>query len=1634
MAKKRLNTKLLIILASAVAVLAVGLVIATNWYRENAGRAVRRAQEFEAAGEYGLAAGQWEKAYRATNDSQYRLSGIEALSYNTSGPEGDEAIQAIYSGLNNLVASDPGDLSAIRPLLRLYARGARFGGGSPGRAVEEVRRLARLVLAQQPDDAEAKIYDAAATLALTNVSTQQIPEEEVEAARAALRETVPVTPIDGTGVTALLADLQRQFAAGGIAATELMEGVQAMRETLAQVADAAGEMTPREGIPTDVAAVRTTVSRGYSVLSQWAAQLARDASVREALGEEAARALPVELRDAALAEAAAAIESLDADRDKYTDDFLEAHLYRASLQTDTRDFAAAEQTYATLSELRPWDPRVAKAHGDFLMDRNRPAEAAAVLRANYATRSEPLPEIKGPAGATARQVRALAGQYLADAVLAERDATSEAARRAELLEEARAALSESAAARRQANIPEQRDAQRIEAQLEIAAGQPYEGLRLLAAALRTSGDFAGGGDRGRGRARLLRLLADTNRQLNQPGTELEYLEQLQATARQFMRLGDYLRLAELYATTGRADDARQIASFLSTLAPDNSRVQLLQAQLAPREEATAAYEAMPEETESELRSKLQLAVNTNRVEESRRLGERLLEVAPDDERVAIAVAQIMVRAGDSDAARSVLGRYPDSQAAQLILEQLEGMASGGEARFDSLPPEQRLRLEARLAASRGDEEEAIAKLQQAAELSPDNPEILDPLFRALLATGRAEDARPLLPSLVTSARDGVGGETYRIELLLAEGETQAALQAAEALYNQYDSALPAARLYADALAASANAGGDTAARAVEVYEQALRIAPQDERSLAGIVGVLERAGRAEEAKPYIDRGLRVNPRNATLVRAAIGYELRYGDPSRILDVRRTAVEENPDDPAVRQALVDTLALAARGAANQDEPDRAQTLAQEAVDAAAAGLERSPESVGLLRSLVAAAPLAGDDAVARAKAILEERMTPSSSNSLIAEPAAVSAAAALLANTGDASGAEAVIRRHLAATPEAPARQRSLMLAGLAQLLEGQGQTQAALEVLEATKDQPAIRAQRVRLLAQAAARRDPNVPDALGRLRDEVAAADASDEPLSAGMLTTAAAAELDAGDPGRAQELASRAAQQEPGRSDTLYIQGIVALRQPAAERDLADAEAKLAQAVQANPRNVEAMRTLAEARLLRGDPDGAADALARLLDVRPDDVRARLGIVRLAMTQVPPDYGAADRQFRAAEAAGVGDNPQILISRAQMAERRGNLDDAIRYAQEATQAAANLNAGETAGDADLAAAPAAYVQAYTQLLVQAGRERDAIPLLDRVIAADGGPATWWARNSRAAALASAGRIDEARPAFEEAYRAANEASPAAAEATLAAAQAGVDHAFAYGLIADAVAAEGADPRLLLTASRLATRAGDLTAAADLVTRARARSQDLGQLDENAELGYELQLGTIELQMEPPQLEQAMERFRNVLAKRPTSEAAANNLAYAITLHVAAGGLGDDEATRLLREADRFGEIALTSAQERARQTGTAVNPNVADSAAWASTLLAIRTDNPQDIEAGLRRLEAVRSRAASDDEDFPELYYHIARAHEALDNLVAARTAVQTGMDLLDRRAAEPGGPRPSDSATRRRLEALSAELKGE
>ena len=580
MAKKRLNIKLLIILASTVAVLAVGLVVATNWYRENAGRAIRRAEAFEAEGRYDLAAGQWEKAFRATKDSQYRLRGVEALSYRTSEASGNEAMQSIYAGLNNLVASDPGDLAAVRPLMRLYAESARLSGGTPGQATREVRRLAGLVLAQQPDDAEARIYQAAATLALSTAVAEQVPAEEVEAARETLRELVVAQPLDGTGIAALLSDFARQSNAADDPAV-VMERLLAFRDLLDAAAEATAGMTPRDDSPTDVAAARTTLARAYSALATWSVRLSRAPEVQAAIGEEVAAAVPGELREASIAQSQAALAALDESRDAMADEFVNAHLYRVALLGESRNYDEAEAILQKLSALRPWDPRVAKQHADFLMDRGRPAEAAALLRDLYAKRDEPLPQIPGPPGVTTRQMRTLLGQYLAEAALAEREAATDAAERERLLKEATAALSESTAARRRANVAEQPDTDRVQAQLQIAGGQPYEGLRTLAESLRTSGEGATL-DGGRERAQTLRLLASTNRQLNQPGTELDYLDQLWNGGRQFMVFGDFLRYAELLVRDGRREEAEQVATLLNSVAPDHPQVRLLQVAVAPR--------------------------------------------------------------------------------------------------------------------------------------------------------------------------------------------------------------------------------------------------------------------------------------------------------------------------------------------------------------------------------------------------------------------------------------------------------------------------------------------------------------------------------------------------------------------------------------------------------------------------------------------------------------------------------------------------------------------------------------------------------------------------------------------------------------------------------------------------------------------------------------------------------------------------------------------------------------------------------------------------------------------------------------------------------------------------------------------
>lgn len=1663
MARKRLNTKLLIALACGVTIVAVGLFVAAKLYADSPERAVSRAEAAMKEGNWSQAAEQYGKAYALTQNADYQLLGVEAQRHQTTGEDAREVVGSIQGALNGLVASNPNNLRAVRELMRFHADDPYFAGPRASQATREVRRLSDLVLAQEPDDAEANILSSVATLNLSRFTSEQIPADEAEAARETLRETVPTNPLDGTGLETLHGKVQEevqsilsQLQTPNLSQEEKLEIIReaqgkynSFTALLDEVAAAAESAESRESIPTDTALLHARLGAAYDAAARLLGQLSMQ-EVRQENPDASSTALTEAintaanpLQEKALAQYDKAVAALDPERDVKSDAFLLAHTVHASALRNRGDTEAAEAELRKLVEQRPWDVRAAGALSQLLRETNRPMEAAEVMRKTFAASKEPLPDIPGRPGYRATLYRTLAGLHLADALLDARGQTSNTDEQRKLLDEAREAFAAYETARQASGgVGETIDSQRVEGELQIANRNFGEGINTLNAALRA---VESGGGTDADRLSLLRSLAAAHRAAENEGAEIEYLEKAIAAGNSqgnaARMANDMYRLAQLHQEVGDDEEARKIAEQLLRIAPNLPQIQALLATLASEAEGDEAYANLPESTELERRIKLQTALNTNRREEVRRLAEALVAEQPQNPTFAVQLAQILAELGETEQAVTLLQKFPDDRAASRYLAQLQG---GTEALLAMLGPIDRLKAEAQIAEAEGDTATMVAKLEEAHEAAPDDLAITQALFNAYVRAGRADEAEALLPPLRQASVDRMGGQGLDLQLLLARatrsnatGESgsvslDSVIQAADRLVTNNQGIAMAHILRGDVYRVAAEDAeqqfdADLVAQrlneAAESYAEAVRLSPTEIRALTGAITTLQSLKRYDEAQTYITEGLEAAPRNAFLRNAQAAIALRTGQGSGILQSLRTEVDTNADSVEPRLRLVRALQVAAAGAADRKDTAAAQQFHADAIAAIEAGLEAFPQDTRLLTMLADSAPAAGGDATARAEAHFAEIMRPTAENSLADSQEAVEAAVQFYANVGRPAEAEAIVRRYLSLMGDASREAKAGVLLELSKLLANQGKVLEAVDVLDGYEELPAIRQQRVRLLANAASA-DASV---LPRLREELA--QTSDLPT--GTLNAAALAEYRAGNLAEAEALLKQANVEgdADGRGASppgLFLLGVVEAGK--SDADLNEAARLLQKSVELQPSNTDALRALAQVRRALGQDEAAEGTLRDLLDVSPTDVAARLALAQLQLDQRPPDYRAASREFRAAEAAGVGNDPRLLLARANMEADRNDANAAAGYARQAVEQATTLvrQAQPDVAPAALINQTANFQNAYLQLLLRLDRAEEALGAARALVnqLGDTAQVPYWIRRAEGEALARLGRPNEAVAAYTQAFEAA---PPQARGTVLADANEHIGFDAAYALIRDGVEGEEPNPESLLLAATLYAEVDQLDQAISATQRIGELLEARGGMTPAQAMELDQRLGTLYLRSTPPRLDEAIAAYRRVLDQQADLAPALNNLAYALTLKGTQPGTPTAEAKTLLSEAVDAGTRAF---DQVGRGPDGRANPNVLDSLGWAEASLAMLTNNGSLLESATNRLREAAETAEANGEPFAEVYYHLARVREAANQPAEARQFAQRGLEVIRERE-QSGEANVADEGSRSRLQEVLNRL---
>ncbi|MEQ8769656.1 MAG: tetratricopeptide repeat protein [Phycisphaerales bacterium] len=197
--------------------------------------------------------------------------------------------------------------------------------------------------------------------------------------------------------------------------------------------------------------------------------------------------------------------------------------------------------------------------------------------------------------------------------------------------------------------------------------------------------------------------------------------------------------------------------------------------------------------------------------------------------------------------------------------------------------------------SEGDTEGALAALDAAEAIDPNDPRVIEARFGRLLTEERYADAERLVERATELDADNMGGLSYQARLASARGRFEEAAEIMRQAIEQGAAPAPAYRL----LALQQRAAGRPA-DAATTLERALEIAPNDVRTINDYLSTLVAIGRLDDALDAARRSERFGRGNADFRNNWLNLEAAAGgDAGRALAIQRREriMETEPNDVA-----------------------------------------------------------------------------------------------------------------------------------------------------------------------------------------------------------------------------------------------------------------------------------------------------------------------------------------------------------------------------------------------------------------------------------------------------------------------------------------------------------------------------------------------------------------------------------------------------------------------------------------------------------------------------------------------------------------------------------------------------------------
>jgi tetratricopeptide (TPR) repeat protein len=956
------------------------------------------------------------------------------------------------------------------------------------------------------------------------------------------------------------------------------------------------------------------------------------------------------------------------------------------------------------------------------------------------------------------------------------------------------------------------------------------------------------------RIRTLSYLTDQYIATNQPGQAKQRLMELirymdafpggeATTANQRMLLIDLL-LGE----NSPLEAKPHVEVLERILKPDDPRLHIARMAALDRVKQKAEilknWDQLPETDRNQVINKARIAM---RILDDDELAAKLLDkyrkANPNDVEMVLGMAQLyssMERKADAQKiVDEALVKAPEDQRLIRAKKALAGEVTQEDIRAERVKqietqqdPVVKQLLRYDMATAENKPEEAIAALLEADKLKPDQPRILDLLFRSYASQQNWEKAGEYLDKLTKVSPEQ--GQFARPRYLMVRGQAKEALELAQQLTRDRGD-------FAQAwltLAQVQHAVGKLL-DAIASYKTALE---RDNRNFDAMQGLIEcyyRINNPQEAKRYIDAAQRIYPENPTVREQGLMYEVQFGNPEVAIGPRQEQLKKDDTNAFNWLALGQAYFAAARGKIAAGKTDEANGYFQKAKATFDQGYAKFPADQRFATSVAEVAlklqkPDEGEKAIRAliARKEWEGRI----------EPSVMLADYLLLTNRTDE--AEKVFRDILSKTPDVNVQMR------LAELLNRTKGVEEAVKVLDANSDKAPARRLRIDLLVRAG-----KIQEAQRDL-DQLSAG----QPPSATNLELQACIYMNSNRPNEALETLNKAIQLDPNYSLALYRRGYLRLY---ARGDTDGAIADLTRVRDLAPGLSDPRVTLANAYRYKGDIDGAIRELEDAMQVAPSDRNVRVQLLDFYGQAVPPRWRDFERVLsETRDLPQYVKDPQFMLAEANMWATRKEWQNAMKAIKEAANIAPN----------DLT-----ILKTFFDILNKAKGHKELMQLSDRLLKTQ--PNLWWVYQARGIAKCNLNDKDGALLEFEQGLKvAAEQGDEKAAQQIVSSMAQEVGYAAALKRVEPKAQT---DPRWQMLAAQLCRSQGDFAGGIKWIEMLMADPQLQGPQREMV-MGM---AGEFYFSKTPPDFAKAAEIFKKMVDENPENPGALNNLAAVMTM-----------------------------------------------------------------------------------------------------------------------------------------------------